>query len=107
MRERTANHEVGTKVNYRGMTMPAEILSGPHKSPGAARYLIMKADGNVSLVPEQDLTRIVPRLDKIAGTMAMTLYGMPYAALNQRDRLRVAHVSSRLLTIADETRGEA
>lgn len=102
-----ANHKVGAKVNYRGMTMPAEILSGPHKSPGAARYLIMKADGNVSLVPEQDLTHIVPRLDKIAGTMAMTLYGIPYAALNRRDQLKVAHVSSRLLTIADETRGEA
>jgi hypothetical protein len=99
-------YRAGSKVKYRGMTMPAEIISGPHKSPGATRYLITKADGNVSLVSEHDLSRIVPRLDKVAGTLAMVLYRRPYYSLDGHAQVKVAQAAARALAIADETRGE-
>jgi hypothetical protein len=102
-----ADFKAGAKVKYRGMTMPAEVLSGPHQSPGATRYLIRKADGNVSLVPEQDLTLIVPRLDRIAGTLAMTMHGRAYVHLTMREQVRIAAVAANVLTIADETKGQA
>jgi hypothetical protein len=106
-REQMAEIKAGSKVRYRGMAMPAEVLSGPHKSPGATRYLIRKADGNVSLVPVGDLERIVPRIDQVAGTMAMNLFGVPFNSLNMRDQLKVAHAAASALNIADKTRGEA
>jgi hypothetical protein len=102
-----AEFKAGDKVKYRDMVMPAEVLSGPHKTPGNPRYLVRKADGNVTLAYLSEFERIVPRLDRIAGTLAMTLYGLPYTALNQRDQLRVAHVAGNVLRIADETKGQA
>lgn len=102
-----ANHKPGAEVKYRGMTMPALVLSGPHKSPGNDRYLIRKADGNVSLVPATDLERIVPRLDQVAGTLSMLLYGVPFASLNMRDQVKLAQAATRTLAIADSTKGQA
>jgi hypothetical protein len=107
-REQMAEFKVGDKVRYRDMTMPAEVLSGPHKTTGARlRYLIRKADGNVSLVPVTDIERVVPRLDQVAGTMAMNLYGLPFAVLNMRDQVRVAGAARNALAIADRTKGQA
>lgn len=99
--------KAGAKVKFRGMVMPAEVLSGPHTSPGRSRYLIRKADGNVSLVYTEDIERIAPRLDQVAGTMAMNLYGRSYATLDYRTQIKVAQTAQRLLDIADRTRGEA
>jgi hypothetical protein len=107
MRERATEFKAGDKVKYRGMVMPAEVLSGPHKSNSRNRYLINKADGNVSLVPVTDIERIVPRLDRIAGTLAVTLYGRSYVSLNTRDQVRIAAVAANVLRIADETKGQA
>lgn len=101
-----AELSAGTKVTYRNMAMPAEVLSGPHKSIGQNRYLIRKADGNVSLVAASDITRIVPRLDQAAGTLAMTLFGRSYVTLDTPRRMQVAHAAARLLDIADRTRGQ-
>jgi hypothetical protein len=106
-REQMAEHQVGSKVKYRGMSEPAEILSGPHKTTGARqRYLVRKADGNVSLVPVTDLERIVPRLDQVAGTLAMNLFGVPFAALNMRDQVKLAGAARNALAIADRTKGQ-
>lgn len=58
------------QVKYSGMSMPATVISGPHKSTGADRYLIKKADGLVSLVPFKDLATI----DDRRGLVAQTLY---------------------------------
>jgi hypothetical protein len=99
--------KAGSKVRYRGMEMPAEVISGPHKSPGRDRYLIRKADGNVSLVPTRDLERIVSRLDRVAGMLAVQLYGRPYASLDLQRRMTVAHAAAKVLHIADTTRGQA
>ncbi|MGI5408200.1 hypothetical protein ACQEV9_15535 [Streptomyces chartreusis] len=99
--------KAGDKVKYRGMSMPATIVSGPHKSPGVQRFLITKADGNVSLVPKRDLERIVPRLDQMAGTLAMHTFGLPFASLNIRDQVKLASLARTVLNIADRTRGEA
>lgn len=102
-----AAFKTGDKVKYRGMTMPAEVLSGPHASNGRNRYLITKADGNVSLVPVTDLERIVPRLDQVAGTLAMVLYGRSFVSLPRHTQLQVAQAATRALAIADSTKGQA
>lgn len=105
-REQMAEIKAGSKVKYRGMSMPAVVLSGPHKSPGGSRYLINKADGNVSLVPERELTPIVPRLDQVAGTLAMHTVGLPFNALTMRDQMKITMLARTVLGIADKTRGE-
>jgi hypothetical protein len=102
-----ADFKAGDKVKYRDMVMPAEVLSGPHKTPGNPRYLVRKADGNVTLAYLSEFERIVPRLDRIAGTLAVTLYGRSYATLNTRDQVRIAAVAANVLRIADETKGQA
>lgn len=63
------SYVAGDKVKYARMDKPAEILSGPHPSPGADRYLIRKADGNVSLVKFGELEPLDPRRDKLAQTI--------------------------------------
>jgi hypothetical protein len=89
------------------MTMPAEVLSGPHNSMGRNRYLITKADGNVSLVPVTDLERVVPRVDQVMGTLSMLIHGAPYMSLNHTSRHRIAVAAARVLEIADNTKGQA
>lgn len=106
-RDNVAAFKTGDKVRYRGMTMPAEILSGPHQSPGRERYLIRKADGNVSLVASADIERVVPRLDQVMGTLAMLIHGTSYMALNHTSRHRIAVAAARVLEIADNTKGQA
>jgi hypothetical protein len=105
-REQVAEFNAGDQVKYQGMTMPAEVLSGPHKSPGRNRYLIRKADGYVSLVPVTDIERIVPRLDQVAGTLAMTMFGRAFVTLDTPRRMQVAHAAQRVLDIADRTKGQ-
>jgi hypothetical protein len=106
-REQMAEYKPGSKVRYRDMTMPAEVLSGPHKTTGARlRYLIRKADGNVSLVPVTDIERIVPRLDQVAGTLAMVLYGRSYVSLDLGTQVKLAQAATRTLAIADSTKGQ-
>jgi hypothetical protein len=56
----------GQKVSYKGMSVPATIISGPHASPGADRYLIRKADENVSLVKEGELSVALSRREVVA-----------------------------------------
>jgi hypothetical protein len=106
-RREMAEYKAGDKVKYSNMTMPAEVLSGPHKSPNSERYLIRKADGNVSLVPASAIERIVPRVDQVAGTMAMVLFRRPFNSLDAITQLRVAQAAARALAIADDTRGQA
>lgn len=98
--------EAGSKVAYRGMVMPAEILSGPHRSPGRSRYLIQKADGNVSLVSETDLTRVIPRKDQVANAIAVGLYGRGIQTLHLSQRYAIAQAAAQAIIIADTTRGQ-
>ncbi|MEU5149752.1 hypothetical protein AB0G42_21545 [Streptomyces yangpuensis] len=101
-----AEFQVGQQVSYRGMRMPAEIVSGPHRSPGRPRYLIEKADGNVSLVSEVDLTRVVSRLDRVAEAIAENVHGRPYRTLPLISRGRIALAAQKAIDIADSTRGQ-
>jgi hypothetical protein len=106
-REQVAEFKTGDKVRYRNMTVPAEILSGPHQSPGRERYLIRKGDGYVSLVSASDIERVVPRIDQVMGTLAMLIHGTSYIALNHTSRHRIAVAAARVLEIADNTKGQA
>ncbi|WP_328546774.1 hypothetical protein [Streptomyces platensis] len=54
------------KVKFNGMTMPATIISGPHPTHGADRWLIRKADETVSLVKTAELSPIRTRREVVA-----------------------------------------
>ncbi|WP_333731746.1 hypothetical protein [Streptomyces sp. IBSBF 3010] len=54
------------KVKFIGMTMPATIISGPHPTHGADRWLIRKADGKVSLVKASELSPLLSRREAVA-----------------------------------------
>lgn len=95
---------VGDKVKFRGMAVPAEILSGPHKSPGGDRWLIRKADGNVTLTAKRNLERIVPRVDRMAERLSRSFYSKPYATLAAVHRMHIDLAARQALAIADETR---
>jgi hypothetical protein len=97
----------GDKVKYRHMSMPGEILSGPHKSPGVDRWLIRKADGNVSLVPARELERIPSREEQMANQLSVILFGTQFGALDARMRLSVTRAATRALALADDTREQA
>jgi hypothetical protein len=100
--------EAGTKVQYSGMVMPAEVLSGPHKTTGnRARYLIRKADGNVSLVFATELRRARTRVEKMAESLSITQFGRPFYSLDRMSQSRLRGVAVRALEIADESRGQA
>ncbi|MBA9050801.1 MULTISPECIES: hypothetical protein [Streptomyces] len=52
----------------------AEVMSGPHPSPGVDRYLIKKADGNVSLVKVSEISEIDSRRDMLAEAAHKAVY---------------------------------
>ncbi|MFE1763087.1 hypothetical protein ACFW81_02525 [Streptomyces angustmyceticus] len=54
------------KVKFSGMAMPATIISGPHPTHGADRWLIRKADETVSLVKTAELSPILSRREVVA-----------------------------------------
>jgi hypothetical protein len=56
----------GQKVKFSGMVMPATIISGPHQTHGAERWLIRKADGMVSLVKGTELSAVLSRREAVA-----------------------------------------
>ena len=61
------------KVSYKGMSMPATIISGPHSTYGADRWLIRKADGMVTLAREAELTEIKDRRTRVAEALFESL----------------------------------
>lgn len=97
---------VDAKVKVRGMNQPGTVLSGPHKSPGHDRYLVRKADGNVSLIKSTELDKLVPRIDVMAGTLAIVVYGRSYVSLDHYTRMKVWRMAQRALAIADQTRDQ-
>ncbi|MGW5637135.1 hypothetical protein [Streptomyces sp. NPDC003832] len=56
----------GAQVKYKGMSMPATVISGPHETVGASRWLIRKADGNVTLARESELTALPTQRERVA-----------------------------------------
>jgi hypothetical protein len=61
-----SHYAEGDKVSYKGMEMPAEIISGPHPTHGAWRWLIRKADNTVTLARESELSPVDDRRERAA-----------------------------------------
>lgn len=94
------SYAAGQKVAYKGMEMPAKVISGPRKSNGAPRWLIEKADGNITLAPEQMLTALPELRDKVAEALFVKLSGhgrsMSFSAIpesGQRTYLSMADLA--------------
>jgi hypothetical protein len=105
-REQVSEFKTGDKVKYRGMVMPGEILSGPHRAPAGTRYLVRKADGNVTLAYVTHLERIIPRIDQVAERLAVGVYARQFGSLDIRTQMRLVQVARAAIEIADETRGQ-
>lgn len=84
----------GASVSFKGNTMPAAIISGPHPTYGADRWLIRKADGKVTLARESELSPVLTQREKVAAIayVAMVPDGMwGQASLSTRRKyLRIA-----------------
>lgn len=77
-----AKFTVGQRVSVRGMEMPGEITSGPHKTVGAVpRWLVTKADGNVSLLRETELSAVRTPAEVAADIIARKVYMVPIGDL--------------------------
>lgn len=96
-------YAVGEAVNFRGNVMPATILSGPHKTHGAQRWLITKADGTVSLVRETELSKWLSRRDAVARAMhqALTYKSSSWAALPNAGQLLYLNAADAVLKALD------
>lgn len=92
----------GQAVNYRGMAMPATIISGPHRSPGAVRYLIEKADGNVSLVKAGELSVELSRREKIARAAYSAASAGEWERTNATARLCYLNIADAIIALDEK-----
>ncbi|MET8880543.1 hypothetical protein [Streptomyces rubiginosohelvolus] len=100
-----AKYKADQKVRFTGMTMPATIISGPHPTHGADRWLIRKADETVSLVKERELSPILGKREAAAKFLYQTT-GRNWAFVGdmQRDAyLKMADQVIAAIKAADDT----
>ncbi|MFE3409432.1 hypothetical protein ACFXMT_14180 [Streptomyces mirabilis] len=95
------------KVKYKGMVMPATIISGPHQSTGADRYLIRKADGNVSLAPVGMLTALLSRRETVARIMYSRANSRAWESTSEPVRRSYLRTADEILTALDELPDDA
>ncbi|WP_030737250.1 hypothetical protein [Streptomyces sp. NRRL S-31] len=94
--------QAGDKVKYAKMRDAAEILSGPHASQGGAdRYLIEKADGNVSLVKVTELSELDGRREVVAAAIHQALYLRSLSKASRVSRSRVIELADAALAALD------
>ncbi|MEW2302593.1 hypothetical protein AB0958_21915 [Streptomyces sp. NPDC006655] len=112
-----AEFKVDQEVKYKGMEMPARIISGPHPTYGADRWLVRKADGKVTLAREADLTPILDTREKVAKAIyeGVSAYGYrweiaghatraKYLAIADKVAKAVAPAPTRPLAVGDRIR---
>lgn len=77
------------KVKYTKHEMPATVISGPHPTHGADRWLIRKADGKVSLVRQHELSEISDKREATAKAIYTALgssYGYTWSTVTYTTR---------------------
>lgn len=96
----------GQTVQYAGMTMPATIISGPHPTYGADRWLVRKADGKVSLVKAGLLSAIKDRRTRVAEALFASLGytgGLkPFDSLNSSSQRQYLQAADKVIAALDE-----
>lgn len=100
-----AKYTADQKVRFSGMEMPATIISGPHPTHGADRWLIRKADETVSLVKEKELAPILTKREAIARTLYKTS-GRTWAFASESTRTAYREIADAVLAAikdADDT----
>jgi len=91
--------KVGQRVRYkRGV---AEVLSGPHQSPGLDSYLIRETDGNVSLVEVSELSLLHPQREEIARELAEWFYVCSWERLGDERRGIVYNATDAILMLLE------
>jgi len=92
--------KAGQKVWYKRSVV--EILSGPHQSPGLARYLIREVDGDVSLVEVSELSLLHPQREEIARELAEWFYVCGWERLGDERRGIVYNATDAVLMILEQ-----
>ena len=84
--------KAGQKVTVAGMRDPGEIISGPHAGFAADRWLVRKADGNVSLLPAKFLAPQDDKRGRYADIISVAIYGTPmeHRGPTMAEKLRAA-----------------
>lgn len=96
-------YNAGDKVKYAKMRDAAEILSGPHASQGGVdRYLIKKADGNISLVKVTELSERDTRRDDLIEAVHKALYYRSTLTASEHSRSKTNRVVDAVLAVLGE-----
>lgn len=96
---------VGQSVKFNGMSMPATIISGPHPTHGADRWLIRKADGKVSLVKVAELSPVMSRREAAAYVLFESQTGRKWGTAATFARTTWLRLADKVLAAADEAAG--
>lgn len=95
------------EVKYAKHEMPATIISGPHPTHGADRWLIRKADGKVSLVKAAELSPISDRREAVAEAMYKGLgvgYSYTWKNVGYSTRRKYLAVADAVLKVLEAPR---
>jgi hypothetical protein len=84
----------GDRVSYKGMQMPATIISGPHPTHGADRWLIRKADDTVTLARETELSAVLSQREKVAAAAYTAATGLSWSP-------QITGIRNKYLRVAD------
>lgn len=102
-----AKYTVDQKVKFSGMTMPATIISGPHPTHGADRYLIRKADETVSLVKVGELSPLLTRREAVAKVAFENTAGRRWDTLNSYSRTGWLRMADKILAALEDAAEDA
>jgi hypothetical protein len=100
-----AEFKVGQEVKFKDMAEPATILSGPHSAYGTDRWLIRKADGNVTLARENGLSGIADRREIVAEAIMTKLAspGNTWGTLNTYAKRKYREAADAAIRAVDES----
>jgi hypothetical protein len=101
-----AKYAAGEKVKFTGMVMPATIISGPHPTHGAERYLIRKADETVSLVKVGELSPLLTRREAVAKVAFENTAGRRWETLSTYSRSGWFRLADKILAAAEDAAAE-
>jgi hypothetical protein len=90
------------KVKYSGMEMPATVISGPHPTHGADRWLIRKADGKVSLVAGAKLEAIAEPREAVARIIVNHMASFSWDASGHSTRAKGLRAADAILAKLEE-----
>lgn len=92
------------QVRLKGNEAPATVISGPHPTYGADRWLVRKGDGKVTLAKESELSAIADRRETVAQAVYTALgsnFGYTWGTASCSTRTRYLRAADAVLKALD------